>query len=308
MFRLNSFFIALSWALLLPSVCFASSQPTTIRPESTRISNDLKKALREIKRSFWVTDSGRHLLSLTEDLPIVEQGASRGPMVIYEAGDPGRIIVDSAKAKTASALDFEVAFFTARQFAILKPPVALIDAEFAARQALLEYILEKAAVRPDFAKRLRRATQRGEDLARSRRKKFEFAENRATDGRVLFPGHLPRRSIDALGYQLYLFSEDPFLFYESVVGSRSNPAAVSMTELEDFMDKHGAHMERGRLRAVERTALLDGRMYPGRVLQAARVIGDQEGLVRVRERLGPFSSLGQEHLLKKVNAWLRMGK
>ena len=300
------FFFSLSF---LPSVyCAEPIRPLGVRPESSEISQDLIKALRAIKRSFWATESGRHLLGLTEDIPVVEHGPSRGPMIVYEPGDPGRLVVDPFQAKKASELEFEIAFFIARQYALLKPPVALVDAALAARQALLGYVLEKARSRSEFAKNLRQATSRAESLALARKAQYAFAEDRGTDGRVLFPGHMPKKALDALGYQLYLFSEDPYLFYEVVAESMPDADAVSMTELEDFIEKHGERLDSGRLRALDRAALMEGRMYPGRLLKAAKSIGDREGLAMMRERLGPFDSVGRDELLKKINAWIREGK
>lgn len=279
---------------------------TSLQPHKGKISEDLRKALNRVRREYWHTESGRRLLALTGDIPVMERGPFRGPFARYVGGESPAFWVDSTRAGDVTQLEFEVAFILIRQEALLDMPVPLIDAELAAHQAVLQYALEKAETQADFARRLRGATSAGRRLVRSRRKKRDFAEDRTTDGRTLFPGKRPKDVLDRLGFDIYLFSEDPYLFYAAVADSAwLSGDAVTLTELEDFIDQHGKHLDRGSYRALERTAIIERRVYPGRVLRAARIVRDRDGIARIRERLGLFGDIGQKELLQKVNRWLR---
>ncbi len=296
---------------LLCALCLAAEPVAapSVRPNRDRISAGLRKTLRAVKREYWVTEFGRHLLSLTEHLPVRERGPHRGAMVRYVPGEPSVLVVDPRQAAGADTLDFEVGFILAREQALLRPPVPLVDAELAAQQAVLEYALQKAAARPEFSKALRAATRAGERLVRERKKRYDFIEDRENDGRLIFPGRRPEGALERLGFDLYLFSEDPYLFYAAVAESADlSVDAVTLTELEDFIERHGAHLDRGVFQALGRYALVERRVYPGRILRAARVVRDRDGLARIRERLGPFRGAGREKLLEGVNRWIRKGK
>jgi len=81
--------------------------------------------------------------------------------------------------------------------------------------------------------------------------------------------------------------------------------AVTLTELEDFIERYSGRLDRGSFSGAGRYALMEQRAYPGRVLRAARIVGDREGLARIRERVGPFRSVGRDALRRDVNRWLR---
>ncbi|MFH2204607.1 MAG: hypothetical protein ABIJ96_15945 [Elusimicrobiota bacterium] len=310
--------VLLAVLLLLPGGLFASEEMpaskehdplAAVRPPRDKVSRPLRQALRDMQHAYWTTDYGRRLLALTRDIPVVERGPQRGAMVRFADGERPSFIVDPHQFKNASPLALEIAFILAREHALLRPPVPLLDAELAAQQTALRYVVQRAVAAPEFAARLRRATQAGEKTLRARKSRWEFTEDKNADGRLLYPGKRPADVLDRLGFDLYLFAEDPQLFYAAVEESaRLHADAVTMTELEDFIERYGDQLDRGRFSAAGRYALMEQRAYPGRVLRAARIVGDREGLSRIRERLGPFRSVGQAELLKEVNRWIREGK
>lgn len=290
-------------------VLAASGAPAASeRPPSGEISPELSQVLREIKRAYWATGLGRRLLALTETIPVAEEPPSRGELVEYRGGGTPSFAVDRLKAEKATKLEFEEAFFLARQAALHDCPVELLDARWAAAQAYLDYSLQKAEKDAEFAGRLRAATHAAQRLVESRKEKARFAGERATDGRTLFPGRRPKRDIDRLGFDLYLFSEDPYLFYETVSQDEVGTESVTLTELSDFFARRGERLEAASFRAAGRSALLDGEVYPGRLARAALAVKDGEGLARLRERLGPFRTVGQSELARRVNRWIREGK
>lgn len=282
---------------------------STLLPSRKEISSPLRKAVIEVKRAYWKTEFGRHLLALTEEIPIREGVPGREALVEFKGGASPHFVVDARKAESATQLEFEVSFVLARMAALLEAPVPFVDAEEAAAQAVLRYAMEKAAVSPEFSKRLQKAVRAGERLAIARKQKRDFADRYSVDSAVLFPGRRPKNAYDRLGYDIYLFSEDPYLFYESVVSSSQlSMEAVTLTELEDIIGRHGDHLGRGVFRALGRYALIESRVYPGRVLRAARIVKDQDGLARIRERLGLFRSSDQAEVLKAINMWIQEGK
>lgn len=291
-------------ALLLSAAAAASSwaqAPDSVRPgpkPSQRLSAALAETARELRKS----ETGRRLLALTEALPVEERPRRTGPAIRYERGTPGALVIDADRAPGLSGLEFECMSVVERWRAAAGLPLALADEEMAARQALLAHALEKAEVDPDFAAKLRGALSGQRELLEQRRTQRDWARKRGDDGSAVFPGPPPRDALAVLARELYLFSEDPYLFYREAAGP--GPSAPTLDEAADFLDRHAAEMARLDYRAEGSYAVIEGRMFPAGSARAAAALG-RDGLRRAAERLGDFRGAPRDALLKKVNAWLR---
>ncbi|MFH1725228.1 MAG: hypothetical protein ABII00_11495 [Elusimicrobiota bacterium] len=279
--------------------------PAAVRPGDAKLSKRMRDALSSIARELSATESGRRLLALTGETPVVERARQPGAAVRY-CRDENLFVVDPGRSAGLTRLDFEALFVRERWKAAARLPIDLIDAEMAARQAVLEYALQKAAVRPDFARRLRMATVRERERLEERRKMDDWAKRGGKGDPLLFPGPPPKGTLSRIAFDLYLFSEDPYVFYAAAVESPGPPpGAVTFSEVGDFLELHAPRLDRIQFRAGGRYALVEGRPYPGRVARAARVVRDREGLSRLTEGLGLFRTVAQRELSKEVNAWLR---
>ena len=293
--------------LLLASLCAAAvsaasaQAPDSVRP-SPRPSDRLRAALNETSRELRKSETGRRLLALTEGLPVVERPRRLGPALRFEPGPPGELVVDADRAPGLSALEFECLSLLERWRAAAAMPYELADNEMAARQALLEHMMEKVEVDPDFAQALRKETAAQREVLERRRSQRDWARKAGDDGSAVFPGPVPRGLLSQLARDLYLFSEDPYLFYREAAGSAGG--APTFDEAADFLERHGARLGRLELRAEGSYAVIEGRMFPAGPAAAAAALG-KDGLRRAAERLGDFRGAPKEALLKKVNAWLR---
>jgi hypothetical protein len=261
----------------------------------------LKESLAQVARAMSATETGRRLLAVTSEMPVRELARQPGAPVRFALSPEPGLIVDSERAQALTTLDFEALFVRARTLAAARIPVDLADAELLAHQTVLEYALDKAAVDPAFLASLRRATAKARERVESRRKLAE----RAPD---LFPGPRPEGTLARIAFDLFVFSEDPYLFYEAVLGS-AEPSSerVALSELEDFLALHGGRLDAVRFVARGRLALAGDGVYPGRVARAALAVRDAEGLSRLREGLGLFRSTGREALTRRINRWIREG-
>lgn len=275
--------------------------PDTVRPDPEP-GPALRAALKETARELRKSETGRRLLALTEGLLVVERPHRVGPVILFERGV---LIVDAARAPLLSPLEFELLSVLERWKAAAALPAAVADGDMAARQAVLEHAFEKTAVDPDFAKRLGGATRKARLTLESRRKQREWARKNGERGDLFFPGAAPADALDRLAWDIYLFSEDPYLFYrEAVRAGTAPPGAPTFDETAEFLDRHEAELGRLQWRGDEAYAVLDGRFYPAGPARAAALLG-RDGLRRLSERLGDFRGSARETLLKTVNAWLR---
>jgi hypothetical protein len=280
-----------------------------VLPPGAELSQPLRKALRQVQREAYLVPLGRHLWAVTADVPVMETGRKQGLPVTLDPGERPVLVVDRERAGSLSLLDFETLFVRARWLAASGMTLELRDAEMAARQSVLDYLLQKAGARPSFAAELRESTRRAREEMEARRRLYAKVDPLSDGARLLFPGSRPERALAAAGFDLYEFSEDPYLFYETAVEAAGlSPEAVGLDELSDFLKLHGDGLSRLTFAAGGRLVLADGRMYPGRLGRAARRVKDQEGLQRLREGLGLFRTTGQEELLRRVNRWVREGK
>lgn len=295
--------MALAALLLAAALSSRAQAPDSVRPDPAP-SAALKAALAETARELRKTESGRRLLALTESLRVVERPRRPGPPVRYEGGADPALVVDATRAPALSALEFELLSVRERWRASAALPAPVLDGEWASRQAVLEHGLEKADADPDFAAKLRAATSRARASLEARRKQADWARKNGGTGEAMFPGAAPAEALDRLAFDLYLFSEDFGLFYESSVRSGAAPEdAPTYDEASEFLERHEEGL--GRLsRPAGGWAELDGRWYRAGAARVARDLG-REGLRRLSERLGPYRSAGRDALLKKVNAWLR---
>ena len=300
-------------ALLLSVLLAAAAQaapevqaPVTTHPGTRKLSEPLREALRRVNRELSGTEYGRYLLTLTAQVPIVERRQTYGRPVRAVLAPELVIEVDAERAPRLLPLEFELLFLRARWKALCALPIELADEEMAAEQSVLEHALQKAEADKEFAAKLRQATAGARELVESRRRMQKSARGQGNQDPVLFPGMPPKDPLARIAFGLYLFSEDPYAVYAAAVDTAGlGPEAVTLTELKDFLDLHGADAARVQYRADGRLAVVEGRVYPGRVARAAAAVRDREGLARVEERLGPFRGAAQQDLTKRVNAWLR---
>ncbi|MFA5140823.1 MAG: hypothetical protein WC728_16475 [Elusimicrobiota bacterium] len=284
--------------ILILAVAPCCAQDRGARP----LSRSLRESLVHVTREMSATETGRRLLAVTSEMPVLELPRQPGAPVRFASSPEPSLVVDGARAGALTSLDFEVLFVRARVLAAARIPVDLADAELLAHQTVLEYALDKAAVDPAFLDSLRRATSQARERVESRRKLGVRAPE-------LFPGPRPEGTLARVAFDLFVFSEDPYLFYEAVLAS-AEPSSerVSLSELEDFLALHGGRLDAVRFVATGRLALAGEGMYPGRVARAALAVRDAEGLSRLREGLGLFRTSGREALTKRVNRWIREGK
>lgn len=279
----------------------ALGAPDSVRPEP-KPSERLKAALLDTARELRKSETGRRLLALTEDLAATERPRRPGAAIRFEPGTPGVLVVDAERAPGLSALDFECMSLVERWRAAADMPYALADAEMAARQALLEHVLEKAEVDPPFAAALRKETSRQRTLLEQRRTQRDWARKQGADGSAVFPGPAPHDALARLARDIYLFSEDPYLFYREAAERASG--APTFDETAEFLERHEPRLGRLELRGEGAYAVIEGRLFPAGPARAAAALG-RDGLRRAAERLGDFRGAPREALLKKVNAWLR---
>ncbi|TBR22645.1 hypothetical protein EPO15_07640 [bacterium] len=291
-------------ALLLAAALAARAQaPDSVRPDPAA-SPALKAALAETARELRKTETGRRLLALTDGLRLVERPYRPGPALRYVGGDAPALLVDSERAPTLSPLEFELSSVRERWRAAAALPAEVLDGEWAARQAVLEHALEKTDVDPAFAAELKTATTKARASLESRRKQADWARKNGGTGETMFPGAAPAGELDRLAYDLYLYSEDPGLFFASAVRSGTAvPEAPTYDEALEFLERHEEGLGRVSWPAGG-WAELDGRWYKAGPARVAKDLG-RDGLRRLAERLGPYRAAGRTALLKKVNAWLR---
>ncbi len=277
--------------------------PDSVRP-APPASAPLKAALAETARELRKSETGRRLLALTEELRVVERPHRTGPSVVFDPGPPAALVVDADRAPFLGGLDFELLTLRERWRAAAGLPAVVLDGEMASRQAVLQHALEKAEADPDFAAALRAASSKARATLEARRRQRDKA-SRYGLGADAFPGAAPDGALPALAHDLYLFSEDPALFYRSAVRSGLAPLGTpTADEAADFLELHETALDRLKWGGGGAYALLEGRLYaagPARVAAALR----RDGLRRLNERLGAFREAPGEALQKKVNAWFR---
>jgi hypothetical protein len=287
-------------------------EPSTVG-SGRQVSRELREALKQVDVELARTEAGRRLLAETADVPVTERfrssfqeaGVEKSP--VRWARTSGEIVVDSELAPTLNAFDYEVLFMRERRRAGVRSPIPLVDEEQAAHQEALSYAVEKAASNAAFSKLLRKAYEEGGKVYRSRAALVEAARRQGL--RFPPPWRPPGGALALLGQELYLFSEDPHLFYAAIEdGLDFSSETVRLDEVEDFLDMHGAGLERVEWRAGGRYAEAGGRLYPGRAARAAFALREREALPRLRERLGPYRSVQSSELRKKANQWIREGR
>ncbi|MEE8424632.1 MAG: hypothetical protein V3S11_02325 [Elusimicrobiota bacterium] len=296
--------------LVILAVGPARAQSGRAAPDGVRpmqgLSKDLKKALLHIQREIGDTEFGRRLLAATGEIPVAERARRGGLPIEFVPGERPAFAVDRRRAKRLTEWGFEAYFIRARAEAASRITLPLVEAEMSYQQAVLQYALEKAAVRPDFAKSLRKKVRVARAELERRRELRRLAEQRGEDGDILFPGRRPADFLERLAFDLYVFSEDPYAFYGSVADTAGlPPEAVTLSEVEDFVERYGDRFDQIRIRGLGRYAIVEGRSYPARVARAAKRVRDRDGLRRLREGLALFQTVAQQELIRKVNGFLR---
>jgi hypothetical protein len=277
--------------------------PVSVDGGKRLLSKSLKDSLRRVHWEFAKTDAGRRLLALTDSVRIEERRVKRGLPVRWVRANPPYLLVDRDRARRLSLLDFEILFYRARWLALADFPIDLHDSEWAARQAVLEYALEKASVNPEFEKKFRKATSRVRSNLVGRKQNRDYAREKGARAEALFPGKRPRRTLEALAFDLYLFSEDPHYLYESLRAETGD--LPELDTIEDILTLHAARLGEVEFRAGGGVAVIQDRRYRGIDVKAAVFVEDRETLAELRERAGPYRGVGSAALAAAVNQWLR---
>ena len=137
---------------------FRKAAPDGVRPMQG-ITKELEKALRRVQREIGATEFGRRLLASTGEIPVAERARREGLPVEFVSGERPVFAVDRRRAKSLTLWEFEAYVVRARVVAASRITIPLVEAEMSHQQAILQYALEKTAVRPKFAKRLRREVE-----------------------------------------------------------------------------------------------------------------------------------------------------
>ena len=254
------------------------------------------------------TAAGRRLLAETAELPRREDDELAGDALARFAREP-RPVLALGPRRLRGSPDADLALALARELsrAAADLPVALPEGDMAAYQSELEFAVERAAVDPDFSRRLRAAyadAARRDGAARAERGRVASLLPSGA-GLDAPPEALPRGETERAGALLLLFARDPDEFYWAVEhGTARSTDAVRLGELEDFMDRYGPDFGSARLGPAGRYARLGGRRYDPALLRARRLV-ESGGAARLREALGPFDTVGADALRVKVNAWVR---
>lgn len=259
----------------------------------------LPKAVKDVDRAMASVESGRRLQASSLDVP-VEPAAlpPGGPAVLFLPGERPSIAVDPERARALTAVEFELAMARERSRAARDAGVRLIEAEQAAEQAVLEYVLDRAATSEEFGGRLSRAAKR---LASG-----PGAGEEVEGPGPVFEPRLPARDPDREAELLVRFSKDPDRFYWAVERELIHAAgAVRLIELESFLWSYAERLERSDCPARAHYCRLDGRLVRPELVRAAKATLAGGGLDRLREGLGGFQGDEAESLRKKVQAWLK---
>jgi len=302
-------FLASPEAALGSEAADSQPAPAALRPAQPP-SQALQQALESLEAALSRTETGRRLLAETSDVPVVQRhgkgfGDDVHPGIPIRYQDAQRaIVVDVDAAAALTGLDFEAFFVRERRRAIVRAGIPLVEDEMAAHQEEVAFAVEKAEADADFSKRLRGAYEEAEKIFRSRGALEEASRSRGL--RPLPPWRAPKDALALWAQEVFLYSEDPYLFYSAIEdGIEFSSDAVRLDEVSDFLESHPARPAGIEWRARGRYGVVGGRLYPGRVLRAALALGGREGILQLRERLGPFMSVQREELHAEVNRWIR---
>lgn len=274
----------------------------------TALSPATAGELGRIEGRMSVSLLGRRLLAQTTDVPRRELPGASGRDGLRFVGPQGLLAFDSSRLSQNT--EWEMELILARELARASQamPIVLLEGETAAAQAELEFALERALEDKAFDARLRGAVRRMEKRAEALRASDAWQRLRlpleAQDLPVL---DLPVSEFDRVAYYLLLFLRSPDEFYWAIErGQAWPPETVSLTELEDFLEKHhGDDLSSAQPGASGLYQRVGGRRYRPALVQAARATQQVGGIVFLHEALSAFSSGAIDSLRLKLNAWSR---
>jgi len=283
--------------------------PAALQPVQP-LSQELLRALEATDAALFVTETGRRLLAETSGVGVMQRrgkglGADVYPgiPIRYEDG-AGAIVVDADVAPSLPRLDWEAFFVRERRRAIVRAGIPLVEEEMAAHQEEVAFAVEKAEGDADFSKKLRGAYEEAKRVFQARGVMEDASRKRGL--KPLPPWRAPKDALELWAQEIFLYSEDPYLFYAAIEdGVDFSSDAVRLDEVADFLESHPGRSPAIEWRARGRYGLAGGRLYPGRVLRAALAVGGRQELRTLRERLGPFMSVEREQLRARVNRWIR---
>lgn len=249
----------------------------------TALPQDAKAEFARLEKSMARAETGRRLLTMTSHVPRLE---SDGPVVRYRSAPP-RLVFDTRAARSAGEWEFQLSLARELFLAMSALPFETPDERVAARHAELVFALELAREDAPFGRALWSA--------------FE-AQRRYIDAPPPRPSP-PRGELGKVARLLALFQREPDDFIQAAESELSSPDAVRLAALEDFAAAHGPRYDD----ALEgpHYARLKGKLYPRALLEAARRAERHGGVGAVRERLGPYDTVGFAALRRELDAWLR---
>jgi len=272
--------VSASLVYLLAAVA-ASAQPIAV-PE-TGVPAESQKEFARLEESMKRAESGRRLLTMTEKLP---RRAGDGPVVVYRQGPP-RLVFDTRLARRVGEWEFQLELARELYMATSDLPIETPDERVAARFAQLRFAVELAREDAPFSRALWTAFE-------SQRRWLDAAPPRPAP---------PRGEVGKAARLLALFHREPEDFIKEAEADLVGPDAIRLSALADFMEAHGPRYE-GALEGPH-FARLKGRLYRRQLLEAARAVERAGGLSVLRERLGPYDTVGAAELRKELDAWLR---
>lgn len=222
--------------------------------------------------------TARRLLVADADVPRREAHASGLPLAVDERGGGSpEIVADLERLPGLPPGEAEAEYARALSLAAVAAPVPLVEAEQAARQWTAQVLLEDAVESPRLSKALRaaeRAPERGAPVL---------------DGAAAF---------------LAGFERDPNAAYAAVESGLSRDA-VRLTDLEDLFALRAAEIRALKEPPDGAYFMLGGRRYPGALARAAYRLREPGALVRLREALGAFDTVGVAPLGDEIKRWRR---
>ena len=237
-------------------------------------------AVVRIEALLSTSESARRLLTAAEGVPRREVHAAGLPgAVTVRGGARPEIVLDLVKAAELPETEFLAQYALALARAAVAAPVPLVEAEQAAWQWAAQVLVERAAEDPELSALLARAQRKAE------------------------PGH---PVLSRAAAYLTLFERDPEAFYWAVESGAGLPReAVRLTDLEDLFALRGREIAALPREPSGLYVELDRRRYPAALGRAAFRLRSGGELVRLREALGAYDTVGIPSLRAALTRWRR---
>jgi len=237
-------------------------------------------AVVRIEAMLSTSESARRILVAVEAVTRREaHAAGLSSAVEVRGGSRPEIVLDLVKVAELPEAEFAAQYALALARAAVAAPVPLIEAEQAAWQWAAQVLVERAVEDPALSAVLARAQLRPE------------------------PEH---PVLSRAAAYLTLFEREPKDFYWAVESdSRLPREAVRLTDLEDLFA-----LRAREIAALERAPQgvygeLGGRRYPAPLVRAAFALRSGGELVRLREALGAYDTVGIPSVRAALTRWRR---